>query len=102
MSEPANAVEILLTEVVAALGTALGEVCRNIEAHQSSKNFRAQNAGLAVSQLADKIPPATVNREAVSAVYRTIAASLNPSLPPAPVILLGRDSVRRNKPDMPE
>jgi hypothetical protein len=101
-AKSANAVEVLLTEVVAALGTALGEVCRNIEAHQTSKNFRTRNAGSALSQLADNVPVATVNRDAVAAVYRTIAASLNPALPPPPVILLRHDPADRKPPSTPE
>ena len=89
--------EQLLTDIVSAIATATATVCREIESHQQSQNFRAKNAAHSVRAELQKMPVAASNRETVEDIYATFIAYLQGTPESAPRIRLSIPSRR----DMP-
>ena len=78
--------EHLLTDIVSAIANATATVCKEIEAHQQSQNFRPRNAAQSLSEALAKIPATASNRETVGDIYETFIAYLRGAPESAPLI----------------
>ena len=80
--------EQLLTDIVSAIANATATVCKEIESHQESQNFRTRNAAQSVRDALSKIPAAASNKETVQDIYAIFIAYLQGAPESAPTIRL--------------
>lgn len=80
--------EQLLTDIVSAIANATATVCKEIESHQQSQNFRTRNAAQSVRDALAKMPASASNKETVQDIYATFIACLQGLPESAPTIRL--------------
>ena len=78
--------EQLLTDIVSAIANATATVCREIESHQQSQNFRSRNAAQSVREALAQMPSTASNKETVQDIYATFIAYLQGVPESAPTI----------------
>ena len=80
--------EQLLTDIVSAIANATATVCKEIETHQQSKNFRRMNAAQSLRDILSKMPVTASNKETTQDIYATFIAYLQGKPDSAPTIRL--------------
>ena len=85
-----NLAEQLLTDIVSSIAAATSVVCKEIESHQGSQNFRAGNAAASIRSKLAQMPADTSNKDTVSDIYATFIAYLSNRPEEAPSIRLPR------------
>ena len=90
--------EQLLTDIVSAIASATATVCKDIESHQQSQNFRSRNAAHSVREALSKMPAAASNRETVQDIYATFIAYLQGDPESAPKMIRLQSPGRQDTP----
>lgn len=85
--------EQLLTDIVSAMATATATVCKEIESHQKSKNFRSVGAANSIQAILQRIPVDASNKTTVEDIYSTFIAYLSGKPEDAPAIRLPRQGL---------
>lgn len=83
--------EQLLTDIVYAIATATATVCKEIESHQQSQNFRTRNAALSIQAVLQKMPDNASNKDTVEDIYTIFIKYLEGKPEAAPAIRLRFD-----------
>jgi hypothetical protein len=82
--------EQLLTDIVTAIAAATATVCKEIESHQQSQNFRTRNAALSIQAVLQKMPDNASNKDTVEDIYTIFIKHLEGTPEGAPAIRLRR------------
>jgi hypothetical protein len=83
--------EQLLTDIVTAIAAATATVCKEIESHQQSQNFRTHNAARSIQAVLQQMPENASNKDTVKDIYTTFIRYLEGKPETAPAIRLRFD-----------
>lgn len=85
-----HSAEQLLTDIVSAVAVATATVCKEIESHQKSKNFRSASAANSVQTILQTILANASNKGTVEDIYAIFIAHLRGNPEGAPAIRISR------------